>query len=244
MKALRLDKYLSDMNIETRSKLKQLIAKGQVRLNGQVVKRPELKVIPGTDSVTFQGQEVVYQEMEYYMLHKPSGRITATEDPKEPTVMELLPSIRRSDLFPVGRLDKDTEGLLLITNDGALSHMLLSPRHHVSKVYEAKIQGMMTQEDQVLFEKGMDIGDPDPTLPAHLEILKLDPVNQTSCVRISLTEGRFHQVKRMVEAVGKRVTYLKRLSMGSLILDETLEKGQCRRLFPEEIEALKQCGKE
>lgn len=244
MKALRLDKYLSDMNVETRSRLKQLIAGGQVRVNGQVVKRAEQKVVPGRDSVICQGQEILYQEMEYYMLHKPAGCITAREDPREQTVMDLLPSVRRRDLFPVGRLDKDTEGLLLITNDGALSHMLLSPRHHVAKVYEAKVDRVMTQEDRDRFQRGMDIGDPQPTLPAGLEIIEVDPASQTCRVRITLTEGRYHQVKRMVEAVGKQVTYLKRLSMGSLLLDDSLEKGRCRRLLPEEIQRLKQCGKE
>ena len=244
MKALRLDKYLSDMNVETRSRLKQLIAGGQVQVNGQVVKRAEQKVLPGKDSVICQGPEILYQEMEYYMLHKPAGCITAREDPREQTVMDLLPSVRRRDLFPVGRLDKDTEGLLLITNDGALSHMLLSPRHHVAKVYEAKVDKVMTQEDRDCFQRGMDIGDPKPTLPAELEMIEVDPISQTSRVRITLTEGRYHQVKRMVEAVGKKVTYLKRLSMGSLLLDDSLEKGQCRRLLPEEIQRLKQCGKE
>ncbi len=244
MKALRLDKYLSDMNVETRSCLKQLIAAGQVQVNHQVVKRAEQKVVPGRDSVTFQGQEILYQEMEYYMLHKPAACITAREDPREQTVMDLLPVVRRRDLFPVGRLDKDTEGLLLITNDGALSHMLLSPRHHVAKVYEAQVEGVMTQEDRDCFQRGIDIGDPQLTLPAQLEIIEADPAGQTSRVRITLTEGRYHQVKRMVEAVGKRVTYLKRLSMGSLILDPGLEKGHCRRLLSEEIEMLKQCGKE
>ena len=237
MKQLRLDKYLSDMNVETRSRLKQMIRKGQVSVNGTAAVKPETKVIPGRDAIEVRGQPVIYREWEYYMLHKPAGVVSDTEDSRERTVLDLLPDIRRADLFPVGRLDKDTEGLLLITNDGTLAHMLLSPKRHVEKVYYAEIDGRVTEDDRLCFEKGLDIGDPTETLPAKLEILSSGP---SSRVRVTLTEGRYHQVKRMFEATGKQVTYLKRLSMGALVLDEGLKKGECRFLTADEIAAITQ----
>ena len=240
MKQLRLDKYLSDMNVETRSKLKQMIRRGQVTVNGEPERKPEAKVDPERDRVTVQGTEIPYLDREYYMLYKPAGVVTAVTDRKEKTVMDLLPPVRRSDLSPVGRLDKDTEGLLLITNDGALAHRLLSPKHHVEKVYYAEISGEVTEEDCRAFREGLDIGDDKPTLPARLEILS---GGETSRTKVTVTEGRFHQVRRMFEARGKQVTYLKRLSMGPLVLDETLEKGECRRLTPEETAALTGGGK-
>ena len=234
---ISLDKYLSDMGVESRSRLKQLIRKGQVTVNGVTEKRPEVKIIPGQDQVCVSGREISYQKFEYYMLHKPAGVVTATEDRRERTVMELLPELRRKDLFPVGRLDKDTEGLLLLTNDGTLAHRLLSPRHQVDKVYYAKIAGRVTEEDVRAFAEGLDIGDEQPALPARLTILDAE---ETSEIHVTLTEGRFHQVKRMFEAVGKQVVYLKRLSMGPLLLDESLEKGCCRKLTEEEIRRLRE----
>lgn len=235
MKQLRLDKYLSDMNVETRSRLKQMIRKGQVTVNGEAATRPEMKVVPGSDRICVLGNPVGYRELEYYLLHKPAGVVSATEDRRDRTVLDLLPDIRRDDLFPVGRLDKDTEGLLLITNDGSLAHKLLSPNHHVEKVYYAEIDGPVTEEDQKRFKEGIDIGDPTNTLPAGLDILSS---GETSRVRVTLTEGRYHQIKRMFEASGKRVVYLKRLSMGPLALDENLRKGEWRSLTPEEIQLI------
>lgn len=229
---MRLDKYLSEMNVAPRSVLKQMIRKGQVLVNGVSVKKPETKVEPGKDEILVEGVEIPYYELEYYLLHKPGGVVTATRDNREKTVMDLLPQIRRSDLSPVGRLDKDTEGLLLITNDGALSHRLLSPKRHVDKCYYAEIEGYVTEETIEHFQQGVDIGDDSLTAPAVLKILE---AGENSRIEITITEGRYHQIKRMFEAEGMKVTYLKRLSMGPLLLDEGLPLGECRHLTEEEI---------
>lgn len=236
MEQMRLDKYLSNGGWGTRTEVKQHIRKGRVTVNGVTQRDPGSKVDPGVDQICLDGKALILESQIYYMLHKPAGYVSATCDAREATVMELLPGKCRKDCFPVGRLDKDTEGLLLVTNDGALSHRLLSPRRHVDKVYEAHIQGRVTEKEAALFADGVDIGDERPTLPAELKILES---GERSKVRLTIREGRFHQVKRMFEAVGMRVTYLKRLSMGSLRLDETLEKGQCRPLTNEEIEELR-----
>jgi len=232
---IRLDKYLADMGLGTRSELKKMIRSGQVHVDGVPVKKPEEKINTGAQVVTVNGHEIVYQRMEYYMLHKPAGVVSATKDKKEKTVLDLMDGQKRKDLFPVGRLDKDTEGLLLITNDGDLAHRLLAPGKHVDKVYFAKIDGKVTQIDIDRFRKGVDIGDEELTLPAKLEILTSA---EESEILLTIQEGRFHQVKRMFEAVGKKVTYLKRMSMGSLVLDENLKKGEYRPLTKEELENL------
>ena len=169
------------------------------------------------------------------MLHKPAGVVSATTDKKEKTVLDLLTVQKRKDLFPVGRLDKDTEGLLLITNDGALAHRLLAPGKHVDKVYFARVEGTVTEADVFAFSQGLDIGDPELTLPAELKIQSSDTVSE---ILLTIQEGRFHQVKRMFEAVGKKVIYLKRLSMGTLCLDEDLPKGAFRALTEQEIKEL------
>lgn len=235
MGTMRLDKYLANAGCGTRSEVKQAVKKGRVRVNGQKAPGPEQKVDPDQDEILFDGLPVRWEEFGYYMLHKPAGYVSATEDGRERTVMELLPSACRRDYFPVGRLDKDTEGLLLITNDGKLAHNLLSPRKHVDKVYFARVEGRVTEEDIHLFAEGVDIGDEKKTLPAMLRVLES---GEESRIELAIREGRFHQVKRMFEAVGKRVLYLKRLSMGSLVLDETLDKGAFRALTPEEIRKL------
>ena len=241
---MRLDKFLSEMGVDTRKNLKEMIRCGRITVNGQPAAKPELRVDAETDLVAADGVPVVYEEFQYFMLNKPAGVVSATEDKREKTVIDLLsrdgseqgmPAARRGDLFPVGRLDKDTEGLLLITNDGELAHRLLSPRKHVDKVYYARIRGRVTDEDREAFARGMDIGDDRPALPAELEILD---AGETSEVRVTLREGRFHQVKRMFRAVGKEVVYLKRLSMGSLALDEGLAPGEYRRLTEEEVKKL------
>ena len=232
---IRLDKYLADMGMGTRSELKKMIRSGRVQIDGVPAKKPEEKVDIASQTVTLDGKNVAYQTMEYYMLHKPSGVVSATKDKKEKTVLDLIEGQKRKDLFPVGRLDKDTEGLLLITNDGTLAHRLLAPGKHVDKVYYAKIDGKVTKEDVIRFSEGVDIGDEDLTLPAKLEILTSAEESQ---ILLTIQEGRFHQVKRMFESVGKKVTYLKRMSMGSLILDENLKKGEYRPLTKEEIEKL------
>lgn len=232
---LRLDKYLTEMGQGTRSEVKKSVGKGLVQVNGVIIKKPEFKLETETDEVLYQGNPVVYAKYEYYMLNKPAGVISASEDSRETTVVDLITEKLRQDLFPVGRLDKDTEGLLLITNDGALAHRLLSPKKHVDKTYYAKIDGKVTQEDAKAFAEGVDIGDEKPTIPAKLVIL------QSGCeseIELTIREGRFHQIKRMFHARGKEVVYLKRLRMGSLVLDEKLKTGEYRELTKKEIEEL------
>ena len=232
---LRLDKYLADAGVGTRSQVKQMIRKGQIAINGETVKKPDQKVDGEKDKIEVMGKEIRYQKYRYLLLHKPSGYVSATEDKKEQTVLSLLPEELRKDLFPVGRLDKDTEGLLLLTNDGALAHRLLSPKKHVDKTYYARVQGRVTDEDQAAFLQGVDIGDEKDTMPAQLEILE---AAEESRILLTIQEGRFHQVKRMVEARGKKVVYLKRISMGPLALEEGLKPGNYRELTEEEQEAL------
>lgn len=232
---LRLDKYLADAGVGTRSQVKQMIRKGQIAINGETVKKPDQKVDGEKDKIEVMGKEIRYQKYRYLLLHKPSGYVSATEDKKEQTVLSLLPEELRKDLFPVGRLDKDTEGLLLLTNDGALAHRLLSPKKHVDKTYYARVQGRVTDEDQAAFLQGVDIGDEKDTMPAQLEILE---AAEESRILLTIQEGRFHQVKRMFEARGKKVVYLKRISMGPLALEEGLKPGDYRELTEEEQEAL------
>ena len=236
MSLIRLDKYLADMQVGTRSEVKKLIRAGKVMLDGHVCKNADEKFDPEQTEVMAEHVLVGYAAYEYFMLNKPKGCVSATEDSRYPTVIDYITEHKRKDLFPVGRLDLDTEGLLLITNDGALSHELLSPSKHVAKTYEAKIDGIVTDEDVDLFARGMDIGEKKPTKPAKLVILK---ANVISHVQITICEGKFHQIKRMFEAVGKPVLELKRLSMGTLTLDEALAPGEYRPLTEAEIEALR-----
>ena len=232
---IRLDKYLANMGIGTRTEVKKLIRQGKVKVDDYIVKSPEQKIDTAMQKVFCEGQEVGYEEYEYYMLNKPAGYVSATTDAKDKTVLELITDKKRKDLFPVGRLDKDTEGLLLITNDGDLAHRLLAPKKHVDKLYYAKIEGVVTEEDVRAFAEGVDIGENEVTRPAVLEILKSDEISE---IHLTIQEGKFHQVKRMFEAVGKKVIYLKRLSMGTLRLDENLKLGEYRALTEEELEHL------
>ena len=229
---IRLDKYLADMGKGTRSEVKKAISKGLVRVNNEIVKKPETKLDTDSDNVLFDGVFVGYAQYEYYMLNKPAGVISATEDKREKTVIDLITEKKRKDLFPVGRLDRDTEGLLLISNDGELAHRLLSPSKHVDKVYYAKIDGKVTIEDVEAFQQGVDIGEEKLTRPAKLRILKTGTQSE---IELTICEGKFHQVKRMFQAVGKEVVYLKRLQMGTLILDESLKPGEYRELTEQEI---------
>ncbi len=241
--AVRLDKFLADAGAGTRSEVKKYIKRGLVQVNGITVKSPEQKIEAGKDQVVFLDKPVeAVAEFEYFLLHKPAGCVSATEDEKEKTVMEYVPSSRKG-LFPVGRLDKDTEGLLLITDDGALAHRLLSPRHHVEKTYFAKVEGIVSAQDEKAIAEGVDIGDEKPALPGKLKILKADEKEGTSEVLLTICEGRFHQVKRMMKAVGKQVYYLKRISMGPLVLPDDLKKGECRPLTAKEIEELQALGR-
>lgn len=241
MALMRLDKYLSSVGIGTRTEVKELIRKKLVQVNGTTETSPERKVDSETDHISCRGQDVSYVEYEYYMLNKPAGVVSAVTDSRDRTVVQLITSRRRKDLFPVGRLDKDTEGLLLITNDGPLCNRLLSPKKHVEKQYFARVRGSVTDNEVKLFAEGLDIGDEKPTLPARLKICR---ASEESEILLTICEGRFHQVKRMFQAVGMEVIYLKRLSMGSLKLDETLAVGEYRPLTREELESLYQAPKE
>jgi 16S rRNA pseudouridine516 synthase len=232
---IRLDKYLADMGVGTRSEVKNYIRKGRVQINDVTTKESDKKINIDSDKVTFDGSILTYVSTEYYMLNKPSGVVSATRDNLSKTVLDLIDSTNK-DLFPVGRLDKDTEGFLLITNDGDLAHKLLSPKKKVSKVYYAKVDGRITKEDVETFSKGIQLSEDFTTLPAGLEIIESGEI---STVKVIIHEGKFHQVKRMFEAVEKEVIYLKRLSMGDLILDENLALGEYRPLTEEEIKMLK-----
>ena len=234
---MRLDKYLADMGIGTRSEVKQRIRKKQVYVNGALPAGPQQQVNPGKDEVVCQGRVIAYLEYEYFMLNKPQGCVSAVKDQDQQTVMDLITEKNRKDLFPVGRLDKDTEGLIIITNDGALSHNLLAPGKHVPKTYFAKVSGQVTMIDITEFARGIDIGEEKLTKPAKLQILSCEET--VTEIMLTITEGKFHQVKRMFEAVGKEVLFLKRLSMGGLRLDVSLAPGSYRRLTDEEINLLK-----
>ncbi|MBO6166656.1 MAG: rRNA pseudouridine synthase [Eubacterium sp.] len=239
MKA-RLDKILADSGLGTRSSVRNLIKSGKIKVNDVTQKDPGRKVDTDKDRITYGGEDISYSEMVYYMLNKPAGVITATEDKNQKTVLDLITDKKRRDLFPVGRLDKDTVGLLLITNDGALSHRLLAPGKHVAKKYLVRVDGIITEEVSSAICSGVDIGDDKPTAPAELDTIK--QIEDTDAVIyeavIKITEGRYHQIKRMFEAFGLNVIYLKRLSMGSLTLDPDLKEGEWRYLTDEEIKKI------
>lgn len=232
---MRLDKYLSEMGIGTRSEIRKAVKSGAVTVDGIPAKDPGMHV--SSDSrITYRGAAVAYREFEYYMLNKPAGIISASEDSREATVVDLIGGQKRRDLFPVGRLDRDTEGLLLITNDGDLAHRLLSPKHHVNKKYRAVVSGFVTGEDIRAFAEGLVLEDGLACLPAELTILRAGA--ERSETEVVIQEGKFHQIKRMFRAVGKEVLFLKRLTMGPLELDPALAPGEYRRLTEDEIKAL------
>lgn len=232
MSLIRLDKLLSDMGLGSRSQVKEWIKKGQVQVDGCVCRKIEQKVDAGIQEIKLNGRIVYYEEYVYYILHKPAGCVTALKDERDKTVMDYMPKEHRKNLTPVGRLDKDTEGLLLFTNDGKLAHQLLSPKSHVDKTYFARVRGKVTSEDVKSFMEGLDIGDDKRTLPAKLNIRKSSHVSE---VEVTVCEGRFHQIKRMFRAVGKEVLYLKRISFGKLVLDNTLKVGQYKEVKKEDI---------
>lgn len=234
---IRLDKYLADMGLGTRTEVKQYIRKGRISVDGQTIRKPEFKIDEKRAAVLADGEAIPYVQYEYYMLNKPAGVVSATEDAREQTVVELIDGRKRKDLFPVGRLDKDTEGLLLITNDGSLAHRLLSPKKHVDKVYYAKVKGFVTEDIVERFACGIDIGigEEEMTLPAKLQIIH---TGETSEIRLTIQEGKYHQVKRMFRAVDMEVIYLKREAMGALKLDPALPAGAYRTLTEGELESL------
>ena len=236
----RLDKFLVEMSVASRSTVKDMAKKGRITVNGEVVKASDVKIDENMDVVSVDGQVIAFSDMEYFMLNKPAGVITATLDKKAKTVLDLIDERTRNDLFPVGRLDKDTEGLLLITNDGDLAHRLLAPKKHVDKIYYADIDGIVTDEHVRRFAEGLTLLDGTQVMPGELTVIETDMAKNTSKIQLTIHEGKFHQVKRMFEAVGCSVTYLKRLSMGPLELDAALAPGEYRRLTDEEINMLKE----
>lgn len=236
---MRLDKFLSHTGFGSRKEVKELLKKAIVEVNQQRIKDGKFTVNETVDTVTVDGEELHYQLYYYYLLHKPQGVISATVDKQHRTVIDLLAEQdHRADLFPVGRLDKDTTGLLVITNDGQFSHSLLSPKKHVPKRYWAKIQGIVTETDQAEFTKGIMLSGTEECKPAILEIIKTDLGTETSEIRVTITEGKYHQVKRMFEAVGKEVLVLHRETMGGLTLDPELSVGEYRELTEVERELL------
>jgi len=232
----RLDKLLASTGRWSRSEVKRLVREGRVLTNGRIAASAEEKYDAETAALVVDGEAVRMSKHVYLMLHKPAGVLSATEDGRGKTVLDLLPpEYRKRGLFPVGRLDKDTEGLLLLTDDGALAHDLLSPKKHVDKVYYTRVDGELTAEDCAAFAAGMTLGDSLVCLPAGLEILSAGAESEAL---VTLREGKFHQIKRMLASRGKPVLYLKRLSMGTLKLDETLAPGAWRELTEQEAAAL------
>ncbi|MCZ2257938.1 pseudouridine synthase [Sporosarcina sp. G11-34] len=233
---MRLDKLLSNMGFGTRKEVRVLLKKGAVRVNDETIKSPAIHINTDVDKVTILGEPVIYKEFIYLMMNKSQGVISATEDSKDQTVIDLLDGeAQHFKPFPVGRLDKDTEGFLLLTNDGKLAHNLLSPKKGVPKTYYAHISGVVTEEDAISFAEGVMLDDGYVTKPGQLRILKSAELSE---IELTITEGKFHQVKRMFEAVDKKVVYLKRLSMGPLVLDEEIALGEYRELTTEELDLL------
>lgn len=233
---MRLDKFLTQMQVGSRSEVKNMIKKGIVLVNGEVCQKADSKIDENTDRICVNGKEIIYQEYYYYIFHKPAGIVTATQDNHDKTVMDYFKNVPGKNMFPVGRLDKDTEGLLLVTNDGELAHNLLSPKKHVEKTYYVECTGVFREDTLKRLEDGVDIGEDTLTLPAKAVLCKQDTQGYT--ILLTITEGKFHQVKRMIHAVGGEVTYLKRISFGPLTLDDNLDKGCLRVLTPKEQKSL------
>lgn len=241
MPRMRLDKLLAHLNCGSRKEVQAMIRAGRVQVNGAVERDPAAKVDSDSAQVMLDGQAQMYQARRYYMLNKPAGVITASRDARHETVLDLFPEDIRRGLFAVGRLDKDTEGLLIVTDDGALSHALMSPSRHVYKVYEATVEGELAPDAEARFEKGLTLKDGTVCLPARLERLAGDDVQR---VRVTLREGKYHQVKRMIAAVGGVVVQLRRVQLGSLPLDSVLKEGEFRALTDQELALLQQPSQE
>ena len=236
-KKTRLDKFLCDSLNMTRKEAKESVKKGKVVVNGEAIKKPEYKVDAEQDQVEFDHKLIQFEQFHYLMLHKPQGVVSATKDHHDQTVLDLIHEDYKDRLFPVGRLDKDTEGLLLLTDDGMLAHELLSPRKHVDKVYFAKVSGQFGENEIARFKEGLDIGNGERSKQARLQILKADV--QESEVLITIMEGKFHQVKKMFLAIGVKVTALKRVQFGDFTLDSELAEGQYRPLNQDELQIIK-----
>jgi 16S rRNA pseudouridine516 synthase len=236
LKQQRLDKVLSHMRVGTRKQIKKLVRDQRIRVNGDLARDPGMYVIPEQDVIEVDGMVIEYRRQLYLMMNKPPGVLSATEDRAQRTVVDLLrPEHRAFEPFPVGRLDKDTEGLLLLTTDGKLAHRLISPQRHVPKRYFVRVQGVVTEADAKQFSEGVVLDDGYRTMPGKLEILRSGPESEAE---LTIYEGKYHQVKRMFAAVGKRVIYLKRVAMGPLQLDESLQLGEYRELTEAEVEQL------
>ena len=236
---MRIDKFLANMNVGSRKEVHQLIKKGIVAINGQTIKTPKEKVAE-TDEVTVNGEKIVYQKYHYFLMNKPKGVLSATEDRSQRTVISLLkPQDQYQGITPVGRLDKDTTGLLLLINDGQLNHELLAPNKHVDKIYRAKIAGVADDETVKTFASGMTLGDGTKLKPAKLTVLKQDTELDSSEIEIKIREGKYHQIKRMFGAVGMKVVELERISMGNLKLPEDLKRGNYIELSLDEVNKIK-----
>ncbi len=229
---MRLDRFLCELNIGTRSQVKELIKKGNVSVNGVIITKSDTNINETSDEVLFKGEKLRYREYVYIIINKPDGVVTATRDKNLPTVMDLIKPLPVRDMSPVGRLDRDTTGLLLITNDGELSHRLLSPKYHVDKTYLVTCEHSLTENDINRLCEGVDIGDDEPTLPARVK------TSNGTDIFLTIHEGRFHQVKRMLEAVDNKVTKLKRVSFGPLDLPGDLKEGEWRELTEDEIQKI------
>lgn len=233
---MRLDKFLGNHGFGTRKEVKLLVKRGAVKVNDVVVKKSDIKIVPENDTVTVYDEVVMYEPFVYIMLNKPAGYISSTKDYKDETVLELIEGFEHYDLHPVGRLDKDTEGLLILTNDGQFSHDVLSPRKHVNKTYFARVDGYVTDDTVELFKAGITLDDGYKAMPAELQIISAGEISE---IELVIQEGKFHQVKRMFIAVDMTVIYLKRIKMGGLPLDESLTPGAYRKLTLEEINFIK-----
>lgn len=235
----RLDKVLSNSGYGSRKEIKLLVKQGRIKIDEIVANDSGMQVVPDINKISIDGKEMKYKKYIYIMMNKPKDVISATFDKRLKTVLDILPeNFKKFDLFPAGRLDIDTEGLLLLTNDGQLAHEILSPKKHVPKTYFAEVSGIVKDEDIAEFEKGIVLEDGYKCLPAKLEILKSEEISD---IRLTIHEGKFHQVKRMFEVRGKEVIYLKRIAMGGLILDTSLALGECREINDNEVESLQKC---
>jgi len=232
----RIDKILANLGYGSRKDIKKDIKSGMVKINNEIIKDNSIKIDPYKENIKFNNKKVNYRKFIYLMLNKPSGVISATEDNYSKTVIDLIDDEYKTfNPFPVGRLDKDTEGLLILTNDGDLAHKLLSPKKHVDKKYYVKVEGYLDESDKIAFKKGIDIGEKDITLPAELDIKKSNEISECYVI---IKEGKFHQIKRMFISLGKKVVYLKRISMGNIELDSNLKLGEYRELTNKEIDIL------
>ena len=233
---MRLDKFFASQSLASRKEVKELVKKGLIKVNGLPARSADMSIVPEEDTVLLNGKEIAYKEHIYIMLNKPQGVVSATEDRLHPTVLDCVPpSLFRKDLFPAGRLDKDTVGFVLLTDDGDFAHRILSPKKHVDKTYEAIISERVTSEDIVAFREGVQLGDGTICLRAELEVLSSE---EQPLVRIVIHEGKYHQIKRMFEARGKRVLFLKRTAIGGLMLDESLASGECKEILHKELEQI------